>query len=142
MFYSIMIWNWKWKKMLLSISFKYSYFKLDFNYIRKGLWKGSLICQNCDTLVCFHLVIGFIRGCVRLVHALGTSKSYLMIQERALRLLIIYIIIQDHKINLCVCIGLLNWRLIIWYVVIANKMNIVVQNLAPFYVSTSSTYAI
>jgi hypothetical protein len=48
-----MIWNWKWKKMLLSISSKYSYFKLVFNYIKKGLWKGILICWFCDTLVCF-----------------------------------------------------------------------------------------
>jgi hypothetical protein len=42
------------KKMLLSILTKYSYFKPVFNYTRKGLWKGSLICQNCDTLICFH----------------------------------------------------------------------------------------
>ncbi len=49
-----MIWSWKWKKMLLSISFKYSYFKLTFNYIRKGLWKRTQIHQNCDTLMCFH----------------------------------------------------------------------------------------
>ncbi len=41
------------KKMLFSISFKYSYFKLVFNYIRKGLWKGTLIHQNCETLMCF-----------------------------------------------------------------------------------------
>jgi hypothetical protein len=54
MSYSIMIWNWKWKKMLLSISFKYSYFKPIFNDIKKGLWKGTLIDWNCDTLVCFH----------------------------------------------------------------------------------------
>ncbi len=54
MSYNIMIWNWKWKKMLLSISFKYSYFNPIFNYTRKGLWKGILICQNCDTLMCFH----------------------------------------------------------------------------------------
>ncbi len=43
------------KKMLLSISSKYSYFKPVFNYIRKGLWKGTPIGWNCDTLVCFHL---------------------------------------------------------------------------------------
>jgi hypothetical protein len=42
--------------MLLPISFKYSYFKLVFNYTRKGLWKGILIRQNCDTLVCFRPV--------------------------------------------------------------------------------------
>jgi hypothetical protein len=53
MSYSIMIWNWKWKKNLFSIPFKYSYFKLVFNYTRKGLWKGTLIHQNYDTLVCF-----------------------------------------------------------------------------------------
>ncbi len=52
-----MIWNWKWKKMLLSISSKYSYFKLIFNYIKKGLWKGTLNCWNCDTLACFHLYL-------------------------------------------------------------------------------------
>jgi hypothetical protein len=52
-YYSIMIWNWKWKKMLLLISSKYSYFKPIFNYTRKGLWKGIIICQNCDTLMCF-----------------------------------------------------------------------------------------
>ncbi len=39
--------------MLLSISSKYLYFKLIFNYTRKGLQKGVLICQNCDTLLCF-----------------------------------------------------------------------------------------
>ncbi len=39
--------------MLLSISFKYSYFKPFFNYTRKGLWKGTIIYQNYDTLVCF-----------------------------------------------------------------------------------------
>jgi hypothetical protein len=49
-----MIWNWKWKKMSFSISSKYSYFKPIFNYTRKGLWKGILICQNCDTLMFFH----------------------------------------------------------------------------------------
>jgi hypothetical protein len=48
-----MIWNWKWKKKLFLISSKYSYFKLVFNYIKKGLWKGTLICRNCDTLMCF-----------------------------------------------------------------------------------------
>ncbi len=53
MSYNIMIWNWKWKKTLFSISFKYSYFKLVLNYIRKGLWKGTLIHQNCDILMCF-----------------------------------------------------------------------------------------
>ncbi len=53
MFYSIMIWNGKWKKMLCSISSKYSYFKPIFNYIKKGLWKETLISQNCDTLMCF-----------------------------------------------------------------------------------------
>jgi hypothetical protein len=52
MSYNIMFWNWKWKKK--SISSKYLYFKPIFNYIRKGLWKGTLICQNCDTLMCFH----------------------------------------------------------------------------------------
>jgi hypothetical protein len=52
-----MIWNCEWKKKLLSISFKYSYFKPIFNYIIKGLWKGILIRQNCDTLMCFHLVV-------------------------------------------------------------------------------------
>jgi len=54
-----MIWKWKWKKMLLSISAKYSYFKPIFNYTRKGLWKGILICWNCDTLMCFCLVEHF-----------------------------------------------------------------------------------
>jgi hypothetical protein len=49
-----MIWNWKWKKNVFSISSKYSYFKPIFNYIKKELWKGILIDQNCDTLVCFH----------------------------------------------------------------------------------------
>jgi hypothetical protein len=44
-------------KMLLSISSKYSYFKPIFNYIGKGLWKGILICRNCDTLMCFCLVV-------------------------------------------------------------------------------------
>ncbi len=107
MFYIIMIWNWKWKKWLLSISSKYSYFKPIFNYTRKGLWKGTLICPNYDTLMCFRPMIGIVGGCVGLVHALGTSKNYLMIQERVLRLLIIYIIVQDHKIYLCMCIGLL-----------------------------------
>jgi hypothetical protein len=53
MSYSIMIWNWKWKKMLFSVPPKYSYFKPIFNYIKKGLWKETLICQNCDTLMCF-----------------------------------------------------------------------------------------
>ncbi len=48
-----MIWNWKWKELLFSISPKYSYFKPIFNYTRKGFWKGTLICRNCDTLVCF-----------------------------------------------------------------------------------------
>ncbi len=46
-----MTWNWKW--IFFSISFKYSYFKPIFNYIRKWLYKGILICWNCDTLVCF-----------------------------------------------------------------------------------------
>jgi hypothetical protein len=46
MYYNIIIWNWKWKKKLLSISSKYSYFKLLFNYNKKGLWKGTLIRQN------------------------------------------------------------------------------------------------
>jgi hypothetical protein len=41
------------EKMLFSISFKYSYFKPIFNYIRKRLWKGILICENCYTLMCF-----------------------------------------------------------------------------------------
>jgi hypothetical protein len=50
-----MIWNWKWKKILFSISSKYSYLKPVFNYTIKGLWKGTLICRICDTLVCFHL---------------------------------------------------------------------------------------
>jgi hypothetical protein len=57
MSYRIMIWNWKWKKMLLSISSKYSYFKQIFNYIRKRFWKGTIICWNCDTLVCFRPTI-------------------------------------------------------------------------------------
>jgi len=52
-----MIWNWKWKKMLVSISSKYSYLKPIFNYSRKGLWKGTLIFQNCDTLVWFHPIV-------------------------------------------------------------------------------------
>ncbi len=50
-----MIWNWKWKKMLFSKSSKYSYFKPIFNYTWKGFWKGTLIHQNYDTLVCFCL---------------------------------------------------------------------------------------
>jgi hypothetical protein len=41
--------------MLLSISSKYSYFKPIFNYTTKGLWKGTLIHRNCDTLMCFCL---------------------------------------------------------------------------------------
>jgi hypothetical protein len=49
-----MIWNWKWKKMLLSMSSKYSYFEPVFNYTRIGFWKRTLICQNCNTLMCFH----------------------------------------------------------------------------------------
>jgi hypothetical protein len=75
---------------------------------------------------------GIVGGCVGLVHALRTSKSYFMIQKKVLKLLIIYIIIQDHKIYLCMCIGLFNWRLIIGYVVITSKVNVVVQNLALF----------
>jgi hypothetical protein len=55
MSYIIMIWNWKWKKMLFSISFKYSYFKPIFKYSKKKLWKWSLICHNCDSLMCFCL---------------------------------------------------------------------------------------
>ncbi len=51
--YNIMIWNWKWKIILFFISSKYSYSKLIFNYTRKGLWNGTLICQNCDTLMWF-----------------------------------------------------------------------------------------
>jgi hypothetical protein len=54
MFYNIMIWNWKWKKMLLSMSSKYSHFELVFSYTKKVLWKRTLICPNCDTLVWFH----------------------------------------------------------------------------------------
>jgi len=42
------------EKMLLSISSKYSYFKLVLNYTRKGLWKGTPIHRNCDTIMCFH----------------------------------------------------------------------------------------
>ncbi len=42
-----------------SISSKYSYFKPIFNYIKKGLWKGTLIYQHCDTLMCFHLIPTF-----------------------------------------------------------------------------------
>ncbi len=41
------------EKKLFSISFKYEYFKPIFNYTKKGLWKGTLIYQNCDTLMCF-----------------------------------------------------------------------------------------
>ncbi len=40
--------------MLLSILSKYSYFKPVFNNTIKGLWKRTLIRQNCDTLMCFH----------------------------------------------------------------------------------------
>jgi hypothetical protein len=132
MSYNILIWNWKWKKMLLSISYTYSYFKPIVIYTKKRLWKWTLIYQNCDTLMCFCPMTRIVGGCVGLVHALGTSKSYFMIQERVFWLLIIYIIIQDHKIYLWMCIGLFNWKLIIWYVVITNKMNIVVQKLTPF----------
>jgi hypothetical protein len=45
---------------------------------------------------------GIVGGCVGLMYALRTSKSYLMIQKRVLRLLII-LIIQDYKIYLCMC---------------------------------------
>ncbi len=41
------------EKYIFSISSKYFYFKPIYNYTRKGLWKGTLICWNCDTLVCF-----------------------------------------------------------------------------------------
>jgi hypothetical protein len=37
-----MIWNWKSEKTLFLISPKYSYFKLIFNYTKKGLWKRTL----------------------------------------------------------------------------------------------------
>jgi hypothetical protein len=55
-----MTWNWKWKKMLLSISSDYSYFKLIFNYIGKGLWEGTLIFRNLATPVCFHSIMKLI----------------------------------------------------------------------------------
>ncbi len=68
------------QKVLLSISSKYSYFKLVFNYTRKGLWKWIIIHQNCDTVMCFWPIV-FVHGhcqhtcsCVVLHH--GQVQQY------------------------------------------------------------------
>ncbi len=61
------------EKKLLSLTFEYSYFKSIFNYTRKGLWKGTLICQNCHTLMCFHLEKKGVWKKTKTIHYQGLS---------------------------------------------------------------------
>ncbi len=72
-------------KLLLSISSKYSYFTPIFNYTRKGLWKGNLICWNCDSLMCFCLIVKHHQ--VFVMHKLPTTTFTIFTSSSSLDLL-------------------------------------------------------
>ncbi len=63
--------------MLLSILSKYSYLKPFFNYTRKGLWKGTSIHQNWNTLMCFHPIFHINTWQVQKISHLCISNIYI-----------------------------------------------------------------